>query len=419
MIDILRHHKRRRRELRPVWDRLDDRCLLSGLSPAEITAAYGLNGVSFTSPTGSAVAGDGAGETIALIEAYHDPTIGSDLQTFDQAYGLPNPVLTVDNLAGNQTNTGWALEESLDVEWAHAIAPAANILVVEASSQSLQALLTAVNTARDTPGVVAISMSWGFNDFAGEDAYNSTFTTPAGHTGITFLASSGDSGWAAGPEWPSSAPGVVAVGGTTLILGGAGQYQLELPWNGSSGGYSKYEPEPDYQRSTQNTGRRRTPDVSFDGDPNTGVSVYETSLNTGQGQWEVVGGTSVGTPAWAAIIAITDQGRAILGQESLNGPTQTLPTLYALPSSDFHTVYSFTRRRRLSATATANTVTGRGTPVGRRLIDALVMSEVDSQLTTNARIDRVVSKAAHAKVHRKIALEVDQRAGSPADSRRL
>ncbi len=94
--------RRRRRELRPAWDRLDDRCLLSGLTPAQVTSAYGLDAITFTSSNGSTVTGDGAGETIALIEAFHDPNIASDLHTFDQAYGLPNPTLTVDNLAGNQ-----------------------------------------------------------------------------------------------------------------------------------------------------------------------------------------------------------------------------------------------------------------------------------------------------------------------------
>ena len=373
---LLQHQTigRRRRELRPSCDRLDDRCLLSGLTPAEVTAAYGLDGITFTSPTGSSIVGNGAGETIALIEAFHDPNLASDLQTFDQAYGLPSPALTVDDLAGNQTDYGWALEESLDVEWAHAIAPAANILVVEASSQTLKGLINAVNVGRNTPGVVAVSMSWGFSEFPGESAYNSTFTTPAGHTGITFLAASGDSGARGGPEWPASAPTVVAVGGTTLIVASTGQYQLELPWAGSSGGYAKFEAEPAYQRSVQDTGRRSTPDVSFDGDPNTGVNVFETSPITGQGSWEVVGGTSLGTPAWAAIIAIADQGRAVEGQGSLNGSTQTLPTLYALPPSDFHPVAAFTRRSKLPATATANTVTGRGTPNGAILIDGLVSS---------------------------------------------
>lgn len=395
--------RRRRRELRPACDRLDDRCLLSGLTPAEVTAAYGLDGITFTSPGGSTVSGDGAGETIALIEAFHDPTLQSDLHTFDQAYGLPDPTLSVDDLAGGQTDFGWALEESLDVEWAHALAPAANILVVEAASQTLKGLINAVNVARNTPGVVAVSMSWGFNEFQGESAYNATFTTPAGHSGITFLAASGDSGAEGGPEWPASSPTVVAVGGTTLIVDTSGQYQLELPWNGSSGGYSKYEAEPAYQRSVQDTGRRSTPDVSFDGDPDTGVNVYETSPISGQGSWEVVGGTSLGTPAWAAIIAIADQGRAVDGEGSLYGSTQTLPTLYALPASDFHSVASFSRRAKLPATATANTVTGRGTPNGALLIDGLVTSQLDTPLTTSATVERLAAKTSRARAHRKIA----------------
>ncbi len=141
--------KRRRRDTRPLVDHLDDRCLLSGTAgytPAQITAAYGLNAITFQSSTGTTVKGDGTGETIALIEMYHDPNLASDLATFDQEYGLPAPTLTVDNLAGSQTDSGWALEESLDVEWAHAIAPGANILVVEAApattdTQSIQNLI--------------------------------------------------------------------------------------------------------------------------------------------------------------------------------------------------------------------------------------------------------------------------------------
>jgi subtilase family serine protease len=401
--------RRRRRALRPACDRLDDRCLLSGLSPAAVTAAYGLNAITFTSSGGSTVKGDGTGETIALIEAFHDPNITSDLNTFDQAYGLPNPTLTIDNLAGSQSDDGWALEESLDVEWAHAIAPGANIVVVEASSQTLKGLLTAVNMARNTPGVVAVSMSWGFNEFRQEAANNSTFSTPAGHTAITFLAASGDGGAQGGAEWPASAPTVVAVGGTSLFVDGSGQYQFESAWAGSSGGYSKFEAEPAYQRSVQNVGKRSSPDVSFDGDPDTGVSVYETSLQTGHGSWQVVGGTSLGSPAWAGIIAIVDQGRAVEGQGSVNGATQTLPTIYALPSSDFHQVSSFTRRGKLAAGATANTATGRGTPIGPQLIYGLVTSEIEVPLTTHASAQRAITKASRAKARRKIALALRER----------
>jgi hypothetical protein len=415
---------RRRRDLFPSWDRLDERCLLSGLSPASITSAYDLGAITLTARNGSTVKGNGAGETIALIEAYHDPSIASDLHVFDTTYGLPDPTLTVVDQAGGQTNDDWALEESLDVEWAHAIAPAANILVVEAGSQTVAGLIAAVNTAKSTPGVVAISMSWGFNEFANESSYNSTFTTPGGHTGITFLAASGDSGLAAGPEWPSVAPTVVSVGGTTLFLGSSGAYQSETPWIGSSGGYSRYEGEPSYQRSVQGSGRRASPDVAFDGDPNTGVSVYETSLETGLGSWETVGGTSLGTPAWAAIIAIVDQGRALAGKGSLDGPTQTLPALYALPSSDFHAVDSYARRGLALAAETANTSTGRGTPVGQAVVAGLVASNGSTTLSTSTSVARAVRKtvprarvriitaAGDRVAHRAHALTVARTSGS-------
>src|SRR4051812_39410213 len=222
-----KHHRR----TRPNLERLDDRCLLSVFTPAEVRSAYGLDAITFTSPSGATVKGDGSGQTIALIEAYHDPYLASDLHTFDQAYNLPDPVLNVVNLGGQRTHSGWALEASMDVEWAHAIAPGANILVVEAKSQSRRDIVAAVDTARRTPGVVAISMSWGF----GEASYQSSahFRTPANHPGITFIAASGDSGASSGPEWPSVSPNVLSVGGTTLVLDRSGSYLAETAWSGS------------------------------------------------------------------------------------------------------------------------------------------------------------------------------------------
>ncbi len=142
-------------------------------TPAEITAAYGLNAIAFPSSSGS-VKGDGTGETIALIEMDHDPNLSSDLHTFDQAYGLPDPTLTVDNQAGSQTDNGWAIEESMDVEWAHADRPRrqhpggggrpGELRI----PRQLTNLMAAVNAASTTPGVVVVSMSWGFNEFPGE-----------------------------------------------------------------------------------------------------------------------------------------------------------------------------------------------------------------------------------------------------------
>ena len=377
-----------------------------------MTHAYGLDAITFSSTGGAPVVGNGSGETIALIEAYHDPTLVSDLHVFDHANGLPDPSLSVVNQGSTRINLDWDSEETLDVEWAHAIAPAAGILVVEAQSDTLSALMKAVNVARQTPGVAAVSMSWGFSELSGETAYDATFRTPPGHQGITFVAASGDNGTAAGPEYPSSSPNVLAVGGTTLVLDDAGNYVSELAWDGSGGGYSPYEPEPGYQKTIQNTGHRSTPDVAFDGDPGTGVEVYQTVPGTAFGTWITVGGTSLGSPAWAAIIAIADQGRALAGKGSLDGPTQTLPTLYSQPS-DFNTVslpppYSpwgggvnpigynpfggdFARlkghtlaRSRTRHAQGVNIATGLGSPIGPRLIAGMVASNLKQPISSTA-----------------------------------
>jgi subtilase family serine protease len=372
---------RRRRALRPLLDPLDDRCLPSGYTPAQLTQAYGLNGINFNTASGT-VRGDGSGETIALIDAYHDPTVASDLQTFDRAFNLPDPSLTIINQGGTKTDPGWELEESLDVQWAHAIAPGAKLLVVEAASQTRAALRNAVNVARHVPGVVAISMSWGFSEFRHEGASNSYFTTPAGHTGITFFAASGDSGTVGGDQWPGVSPNVVSVGGTSLVLDSSGNYLSERTWYYSGGGYSHRFAEPRYQISVQSSGKRSTPDVAFDGDPNTGVQVYQTTRFSGPESWQTVGGTSLGAPAWAAIIAIVDQGRALEGKGSLDGPTQALPALYTLASADFHPVPPLLHRSVGAASASALLSTGRGSPDGPPIVADLVDSSITIPLTS-------------------------------------
>jgi hypothetical protein len=155
----------------------------------------------------------------------------------------------------------------------------------------------------------------------------------------------------------------------------------------------------------QQTGKRSTPDVAFDGDPNTGVRVYQTSLFSGEGSWEIVGGTSLGTPAWAAIVAIVDQGRNLSGKGSLDGASQTLPTLYALPSTDFNTVAPLFTRINDAAGEGANTTTGRGTPNGPALVADLVSSNLSTALTTSkARVAaRTSSAVAKHKVPKAIA----------------
>lgn len=259
------------------------------LSPSQIIGAYNLN-----SATG------GAGTTIAIVDAYDDPTIANDLATFSSYFGLPAATFVKHKMATTiSVNSGWALETSLDVEWAHAIAPQATILLVEAKSNSLTDLLAAVSYATSYTGVKAVSMSWGGSEFSTETSYDSYFNAP----GIAFFASSGDNG--ACVIWPSSSPNVIGVGGTTLNLDSSGAVISETAWSGSGGGVSAYETKPTYQTNYGvTTTKRAVPDVSYDADPNTGVLVYDSTPYQGWSGWWVVGGTSAGAPQWAAIQAL-------------------------------------------------------------------------------------------------------------------
>jgi len=347
----------------------------SGTTPSQIRNAYGFNQISFTNGT---VAADGSGTTIAIVDAYDDPTIASDLQQFDLQFGLPNPVFTKVNQNGGSTlpaaDSGWSDEISLDVEWAHAIAPGAHILLVEANDNSYTNLFAAAAYAAKQPNVVAVSMSFGGSEFSGEKTYDSTFTTPSGHAGVTFLASSGDNG--APASYPATSPNVVAVGGTTLNLTSSGTILSESGWSGSGGGISTIETQPAYQKGvvTQSTNRRTNPDVAYDADPNTGFPVYNSYSNPSYAPWAQFGGTSDAAPQWAALVAVADQGRALAGLGSLNGATQTLPALYSLSAGDFHDITSgsSTGSPGYSAKAGYDLVTGRGTPVANKVIADLV-----------------------------------------------
>jgi hypothetical protein len=336
----------------------------TGLTPAQVRQAYGVNNVTFAN---GSIVGDGSGQTIAIVVAYDNPYIASDLHVFNQQYGLPDSSLQIiKQTASMRTNGGWALETALDVQWAHAIAPGANILLAEAKSDSLTDLMTMVNVARQQPGVVTVSMSWGTNEFAAERNYNSTFTTPFGHQGVTFVAASGDDGSWLGASFPAISPNVLGVGGTQLSVSADGTYLGESAWSGSGGGFSRFQAEPAYQRSAQGSGLRTSPDVSWNAAVSSGVSVYSTLSDRGPGGWFAVGGTSAGTPAWAAIIAIADQGRAVHGLGSLAGAQSVL---YALPGSDFHDVT--VGRNGYSAGAGYDLVTGLGSPYVDRVVAGL------------------------------------------------
>jgi subtilase family serine protease len=240
-----------------------------------------------------------------MVDAYNSNTIASDLTTFSSKFSLPACTTAngcfqkVQMSSRTSSNSGWALEESLDVEWAHAIAPQAKIMLVEARSASGNDLLSAVTYAANQPGVVAVSMSWGGPEFAGESAYDQDFTS---NHGVQFFASAGDSG--SGADWPAVSQNVIGVGGTSLKPPYTNS-ATETAWADSGGGISAFEPIPSYQLNygLSTGGYRATPDVSYDADPASGFAVYDSTWYDGQVGWFQVGGTSAGAPQWAAIQA--------------------------------------------------------------------------------------------------------------------
>ena len=361
---------------------LEPRDLLAtvGFTPAEIRHAYGFGKVFFQSG-GHAVPGDGSGMTVALFESGDTPGLIGDLHVFDEAFGLPDltpaapgesqpatPTLTKMGLEGQLPPAGNDQPEALlDVEWVHAVAPRASILLVEGADDDQ--LPEADALAAKQPGVVVVSNSYSTFDYVespAESGENVSFTTPADHGGVTFLDSSGDTGAPSHP--PDFSPDVISVGGTSLALDPAGNYGRETGWAGSGGGLSLYTPLPAFQRRSVPRGlkRRAVPDVSIVGDPNTGVWVYDPI----RGGWVVGGGTSLAAPLWAAIITIADQGRALHGLGSLDGESQTLPDLYRLPKRDFHDIT--VGNNGFHAHRGYDLVTGLGSPLVDRVVSGLV-----------------------------------------------
>lgn len=269
----------------------------TGVSPAQIKYAYDW----LTRSTA------GAGETIAVVDANDDPSVEADLAVFNNQYGLPpctsaNGCFTKVNASGGTNyppfNNGWAFEISIDVQWAHAVAPGAKILLVEAQSESLDHLLAAEDYAK--AHAQYLSNSWGGNEFATESKDDSHFVQP----GISVFAGSGDSGI---PGYPSVSPDVVSVGGTQLNFDAAGNLISEAGWTDGGGGCSKYETANPaqsafaYYPQVGCPGQRATPDVAADAAAPSAVSVYDSNPFGGQtGNWFAAFGTSVATPLWAA-----------------------------------------------------------------------------------------------------------------------
>jgi subtilase family serine protease len=287
-----------------------------GLDPATIRSVYKF-------PTSLSA---GSGTTIAIVDAFDDPTAEADLNVFSQQYGLPactsgnagNGCFTKVNQSGGtsypRSDGGWALEISLDIQWAHAIAPGAKILLVEANDNSFNSLATASNYAKAHAQYVSYSFGGGESQLA-TVFYKGAFSPP---TGVSAFASSGDSG--KGCIIPACWNTLISVGGTTLNFDTGGNFAGESAWSGGGGGCSASERANTAQSSfaqygqVKCGGKRASPDVALDADPASGVSVYDstcyqtTDPATGQpacaqtlgGNWFKVGGTSASSPMWAA-----------------------------------------------------------------------------------------------------------------------
>ena len=262
-----------------------------GLNPADIQSAYKLSGSSTA--------------TVAIIDAYDDPTAESDLGVYRSTFGLPacttaNGCFKKVSQTGSTTNlpranASWAVEISLDIDMVSATCPTCHILLVEAKSNSFTNLATAANYASTVAGVKAISNSYGGGDSAETSAYN--------HPGIAVTASSGDSGY--GIQSPASYPHVIGVGGTHLVKDGSTRGWSETAWSGAGSGCSTINAKPSWQTSATQCSGDAVADVSAVADPNTGVSVYDTTPYQGLSQWEVWGGTSVASPIIASVYALS------------------------------------------------------------------------------------------------------------------
>ena len=333
----------------------------TGIFPAQMQTAYGFN----------LVANQGKGQVIGIVDAFDDPNIESDLKVFAKQFSLSacttaNGCFQKVYATGTKPkkNSNWSSEISLDVEWSHAIAPQAKIMLVEASGQTNAELYQAVDVAVAN-GATVVSMSWATDEYSGETSDDTHFNVPH----VTFVAASGDSGHQS--LYPAASPYVVAVGGTALTLTSGGAWQSEIAWSGSGGGISAYEPEPSYQATAQTSGFRGIPDVAYDADPSTGVPIYDTVGIYGLLGWVEIGGTSMAAPEWSALFAIANSMRAAESKSALN---QVQFDLYPI-AADFHDIVSGTNGT-CGALCTAGPgydfVTGLGSPMANEIIPALV-----------------------------------------------
>lgn len=381
-------------------------------TPAQIRAAYGQPALpaSLTGLTAAQAAQLGAGQTIYLVNAKHDPNIAAELAAFNAKFGLPacttrtlsatsalplaaasktgcELVVAYSTSSGTLSNTapaydsGWATEIALDVQWAHATAPLARLVLIEAPDAGVVSLSKAVALA-NRMGAGVVSMSFGANEGSWTGSYDSVFTG----ANMSYLAATGDNG--AAVAWPSVSTRVLAVGGTTLAYNGSGA-RSETTWSGTGGGTSAYVALPSYQSGTiGGYAKRAVADVAFNANPNSGQYVALMSPGSTATRWVSAGGTSLATPQWAGLLAVANAMRATTGKTALGQPHAAIyqqigavPTQY---SSAFKDVASGSNGSCTACTAKSgyDTPTGWGTPNAAALLQSLSGATASSPSTT-------------------------------------
>jgi subtilase family serine protease len=382
--------------------------------PDQVEAAYNLPALYRGGTTG-------LGQTIVVVDAFGSPTVADDLRQFDQYLGLGTPPLRIVKIghvptfdASNADMLSWANETTLDVEYSHAGAPDAKIVLVEAATDDLQHLAGAVRYAVQHKLGDVISLSWGETEQAlGRDfvsSYSSIFSQAA-RSHITIVASSGDSG-AAGQDnngnyyhypvatWPATSPFVTAVGGTRLNLNASGARNgLDTAWNdtysrpvndfffgndgpnplATGGGKSAYYGRPSYQNGVRNvTGSKRgIPDISMSASCSVAVNVFET-FTGGNGGWTASCGTSESAPMFAAVVALADQVAGhplgLINPALYALAARNAPGIVRVASGNNTVSFSGGKVHGYSVRHGYNLVTGLGTVNGRYLVPELAHS---------------------------------------------
>ena len=377
-------------------------------TPAQIRAAYGLPPL--PAPGAALSAADaadlGAGQTVYIVDAYDHPNAFADLARFSAKFGLPAcanvPLSTALPLpkagagctfsvawtdhssmllkAAPAYDAEWIAEIALDVEWAHAIAPLARLVLIEVASDNSNQLQGGIALAnRMGPGVV--SMSFGAPEGRWVKASDANFAAP----GMSYVAAAGDAG--AQVLWPAVSPKVLAVGGTSLQFDGTGA-RYEAAWAKSGGGVSAVEPLPAWQSNVTlaglgNTTMRAVADVAFNADPTTGQYVALTARGATGTTWGSFGGTSIGVPQWAGLVAVANARRALVGKGPLGDFHAALYQAIAASPVPHAAAFSDVVDGRDGACASCvaaagyDTVTGWGTPNAGVLLAALASDAAD------------------------------------------